>query len=172
MPPSLLDDPLAQRFRYLRGAWVLPEAELADIHGITPERLLRRLRPFEPLPGELCTFFEKGDLLPLGVAPRADGSAPLAFSEAGALAAGCMLGTRGALGRSVAVVRAFARLRQSGWVPTPMPIVVQMVVQEPAAALPGDTRRRQMQPHDQATFRRLTPAPAPAIAAPESVATT
>ena len=104
------------RFRFVRGRWVLPEADLAAIHGVTRDRLLKHLQPYEPWPGEFCFYLDGLELSALDVRSRRDGCPPLAFTEHGALAAACILGSPQAIAQSVHVARTFAQLRQGGMV--------------------------------------------------------
>lgn len=116
LEPLLPINQIETCFRFVRGRWVLPEADLAAIHGVTRHRLLKCLQPREPLPGEFCFYLEGWELPALGVMPRRDGWAPLVFTEAGAMAAACSLGSAEAVKQSIQVARSFARLRQEGLV--------------------------------------------------------
>lgn len=109
-------DQLEGRFRFARGRWLLAEADLAQIHGVTTERLRRCLRPFEPLPGEFCFPFDELELRVFALRVGRDGRPPLAFTEQGALAAGCLLGTPAAIAQSIRVARVFTQLRADGLV--------------------------------------------------------
>ena len=110
-PPMLIiDDPIQDCLRLVRGHRVLLQTDLARLLGVPPEKLLP---PAQTFPGEFCFPLEPAEIVMLGDDSWNRDQPIHAFSEQGAFIAAFLLNTPESLARGIQIARAFARLRRN-----------------------------------------------------------
>jgi hypothetical protein len=100
---------IAKRICVLRGQLVLLDVDLADLYGVTPERLTELVRRNQPKFAVAFAFSLEPDEL-RNLEPRV---AALAFTEHGVIIAAGALNSSHAMEMSIRVVRAFVKLREA-----------------------------------------------------------
>ena len=104
-----MSEDIAKQIRMLRGQLVILDADLADLFGVAPERLIELVKRNQPkFSVEFAFNIEPDELRNLG--PRV---ASLAFTEHGVIIAAGVLNSPHAVEMSIHVVRAFVKLRES-----------------------------------------------------------
>jgi len=110
--------PLLNRLLPVGSHLVIPHPDLADFYGVTPAHLFEVSRAFA---ADFCFVLEDGD-----EAAMADGHGSVrVFTEHGALLAGCLLNTPGALARAVTLTRACIARRRLDRPPDPRALADQ-----------------------------------------------
>jgi hypothetical protein len=104
-----MSEEIATRIQMLRGQLAILDVDLADLYGVTPERLIERVKRDQPeVPVEFAISIEPDELR--DHEPRV---VSLAFTEHGVIIAAGAVNTPHAVEMSIQVVRAFVKLRES-----------------------------------------------------------
>ena len=110
-PPMLIiDDPIQDCLRLVRGHRVLLQTDLARLHGVSPEQLLP---PAHTFPGEFCFPLEPAEVVMLADDSWSRDRPIHAFTEHGAFLAAFLLNTPESLATGIQIARAFSRLRRN-----------------------------------------------------------
>jgi hypothetical protein len=100
---------IAKRIQVLRGQLAILDVDLADLFGVTPGRLIERVKRDQPeVPVEFAFSIEPDELQ--SHEPRV---VSLAFTEHGVIIAAGAVNTPHAMEMSIQVVRVFVKLRES-----------------------------------------------------------
>src|SRR5260221_14429522 len=91
MPPLLCNDAIEPRIHFFRGHYVLLDADLARIFGVSTKRLIEEIRRHGPLPGDFCFPLEPHELALSDDDPTRRHHPVYAFTEYGALMAATLL---------------------------------------------------------------------------------
>ena len=114
-------DHISRDLLVLRGHWVLLDANLAALYGVTTKRLNEQVkRNAERFPGDFMFRLTRSEVEALNRSQIATGSQkhrdprfpPFAFTEHGAIQAANVLNSPKAIEMGIYVVRAFLRLRE------------------------------------------------------------
>lgn len=102
--------PIERRIRICSGHPTIAVADLAALYGVSTRTLMESMRKHGPAPGEYV-FLPDDDVIPRDFEAGQGGG--YVFTEHGAIAAACTLGTEGAVRESLQVLRAFVRFRKA-----------------------------------------------------------
>lgn len=113
--PAGARETIETRIRFCRGYPVLLDADLARIHGVSVNALLKLVEGAGVCPGEFCFRLEPDELAAAaGGMPGCGRSSHYAFTEYGALVVALRLSGPEATTRAVRVLRAFLSRRKKG----------------------------------------------------------